>query len=102
MKENMLNQDPHVLSSVMFGRGRFQAGVLVDPKPPYKLYPVDEAKLAEFRNLIWWEMVFLAARYILLIIARPTVERMNAYAPQHSRLFKEVRIRDRYRLVRSC
>ncbi|EPS94433.1 hypothetical protein FOMPIDRAFT_1038850 [Fomitopsis schrenkii] len=71
--ENMLNQDPHVQSSVMFGRGQFQAGILVDPKPPYKFDPVDETKLAEFRNLIW-----------------PTVERMNAYAPQHSRLFKEM------------
>lgn len=49
----MLNQDPHVQSSVMFGRGQFQAGILVDPKPPYKFDPVDETKLAEFRNLIW-------------------------------------------------
>ncbi|OBZ73545.1 hypothetical protein A0H81_05885 [Grifola frondosa] len=72
--ENMLNQDPHVLSSVMFGRGRFQAGIIVDPKPDFKFDPADEVKLAEFRNKIW-----------------PTVERMNAYAPQHSRLFKEVR-----------
>lgn len=24
---------------------------------------------------------------------RPTVEQMNAYAPQHSRIFKEVRLR---------
>ncbi|KZT01340.1 acetyl-CoA synthetase-like protein [Laetiporus sulphureus 93-53] len=71
--ENMLNQDPHVLASVMFGRGRFQAGVLVDPKPEYKFDPSDQSKLAEFRNMIW-----------------PTIERMNAYAPQHSRLFKEM------------
>lgn len=71
--ESMLNQDPHVLSSVMFGRGRFQAGILVDPKSEYRFDPSDEVKLAEFRNKIW-----------------PTVERMNAYAPQHSRLFKEM------------
>lgn len=51
--ENMLNQDPHVLSSVMFGRGRFQAGVLVDPKPQFKFDPADEVKLADFRNKIW-------------------------------------------------
>ncbi|KAJ7233038.1 hypothetical protein C8J57DRAFT_1090832 [Mycena rebaudengoi] len=71
--ENMLNQDPHVLSSVMFGRGQFQAGVIVDPKPAFKFDPSDSIKLAEFRNLIW-----------------PTVEKMNAFAPQHSRIFKEM------------
>ncbi|EIW79995.1 acetyl-CoA synthetase-like protein [Coniophora puteana RWD-64-598 SS2] len=71
--ENMLNQDKHVLSSVMFGRGKFQAGVLIDPAPNSRFDPVDEVKLAEFRNLIW-----------------PTVEAMNAYAPQHSRIFKEM------------
>ncbi|KAF8635353.1 hypothetical protein AX17_003937, partial [Amanita inopinata Kibby_2008] len=70
--ERILNQDPHVASSVMFGRGYFQAGVLVDPKPQYKFDPEDEAALADFRNLIW-----------------PTIQRMNAFAPQHSRLFKE-------------
>ncbi|KAJ7244352.1 hypothetical protein C8J57DRAFT_1725733 [Mycena rebaudengoi] len=71
--ESILNQDPHVLSSVMFGRGQFQAGVLVDPKPAYKFDPSDSAKLAVFRNLIW-----------------PTVENLNAFAPQHSRIFKEM------------
>ncbi|KAJ7753642.1 hypothetical protein DFH07DRAFT_921322 [Mycena maculata] len=71
--ETMFNQDPHVLSSVMFGRGYFQAGVLVDPKPPFKFDPSDTIKLAEFRNMVW-----------------PTVMRMNEFAPQHSRLFKEM------------
>lgn len=71
--ENILNQDPHVQSAIMFGRGRFQAGVLVDPKDAFKFDPSDENKLAEFRNLIW-----------------PTVTRMNNFAPQHSRLFKEM------------
>lgn len=69
-----MNQDPHVKTSIMFGRGRFQAGIIIDPKPEFTFDPADEAKLSEFRNLIW-----------------PTVERMNEYAPQHSRLFKEVR-----------
>ncbi|TFY65192.1 hypothetical protein EVJ58_g2123 [Rhodofomes roseus] len=67
------NQDPYVMSGVMFGRGRFQAGIIVDPKPQYVFDPADEAKLARFRNKIW-----------------PTIEKMNAYAPQHSRLFKEM------------
>lgn len=38
----------------MFGRGRFQAGVLVDPKPNFKFDPSDEIKLAAFRNTIWY------------------------------------------------
>ncbi|THH28009.1 hypothetical protein EUX98_g6169 [Antrodiella citrinella] len=71
--EGILNQDPHIHTSVMFGRGRFNAGVLIDPKPDFKFDPSDTHKLAEFRNLIW-----------------PSIERMNDYAPQHSRLFKEM------------
>ncbi|KAJ8503287.1 hypothetical protein ONZ45_g10992 [Pleurotus djamor] len=71
--ENILNQDPRIQSSVMFGRGKFNVGVLIDPKPEHRFDPSDPLKLAEFRNAIW-----------------PTVERMNAYAPQHSRLFKEM------------
>ncbi|KAI0272871.1 acetyl-CoA synthetase-like protein [Russula aff. rugulosa BPL654] len=71
--EGILTQDPHILSAVMFGRGRFQNGVLIDPKPQFAFDPKDEAKLENFRTLIG-----------------PTVERLNAYAPQHSRLFKEM------------
>ncbi|KAJ7870004.1 hypothetical protein B0H13DRAFT_2557202 [Mycena leptocephala] len=70
--EIILNQDPHVSSSVIFGRGHFQAGVIVDPKPAFKFDPSDLANLAEFRNRIW-----------------PTVVKMNNFAPQHSRIFKE-------------
>jgi hypothetical protein len=50
----MLNQDPHVQSSVMFGRGKFQAGVIIDPKPSFKFDPSDEGELANFRNQIWY------------------------------------------------
>ena len=42
----------------MFGRGRFNAGVLIEPKPAYKFDPADEAKLAEFRNAIWHVLVY--------------------------------------------
>ncbi|KZT01334.1 acetyl-CoA synthetase-like protein [Laetiporus sulphureus 93-53] len=71
--ESILYQDPHVQSCVMFGRGRFQAGVLIDVKPQFKFDPSDEVALAAFRNAIM-----------------STVERMNEYAPQHSRIFKEI------------
>jgi hypothetical protein len=52
--ESMLNQDPHVSAAVMFGRGYFQAGVVVDPKPGLKFNPSNEFELAEFRNKIWY------------------------------------------------
>ncbi|KAK0210917.1 hypothetical protein DFS33DRAFT_1371246 [Desarmillaria ectypa] len=69
----MLNQDPHILALVMFGRGKFQAGVPVEPKREFSFDPADTVLLGPFRNQIW-----------------PSVERMNAPAPQHSRLFKEM------------
>ncbi|KAH8116797.1 hypothetical protein DFH11DRAFT_1687657 [Phellopilus nigrolimitatus] len=71
--ESILNQDPHVHASLMFGRGRFNAGVLVEPKAEFKFDTTDTEALKEFRQKIW-----------------PTVERMNEYAPQHSRIFKEM------------
>ncbi|EIN05406.1 acetyl-CoA synthetase-like protein [Punctularia strigosozonata HHB-11173 SS5] len=71
--ENILRQDPHIQHAVMFGRGRFQNGVIVLPRPEFAFDPSNEQQLAAFRSAIW-----------------PTVERMNAFAPQHSRLFKEM------------
>ena len=43
----------------MFGRGRFQNGVLIDPKPQSAFDPKDEAKLEAFRKLIWQVFVSL-------------------------------------------
>ena len=51
--EGILAQDPYILSAVMFGRARFQNGVLIDPKPQFAFDPKDEAKLENFRTLIW-------------------------------------------------
>lgn len=36
----------------MFGRGRFQNGVLIDPRPQFAFDPKDTAKLEAFRELI--------------------------------------------------
>lgn len=38
----------------MFGRGRLQVGVIIEPKPEYSFDPSDEVKLAEFRNKVWY------------------------------------------------
>ncbi|KAI1789126.1 acetyl-CoA synthetase-like protein [Ganoderma leucocontextum] len=70
--EQIINEDPRVRASLMFGRGKFQNGVLVEPAA-FALDPSDMAQVEAFRNKIW-----------------PTIERVNAYAPQHSRIFKEM------------
>ena len=36
----------------MFGRGKFQNGVLIDPEPQFSFDPKDEEKLRKFRTLI--------------------------------------------------
>ncbi|KAH9911783.1 acetyl-CoA synthetase-like protein [Epithele typhae] len=69
--EAILLQDPRVYACLMFGRGRFQNGILVQPKEEFD--PRDEPRVERFRNEIW-----------------PSVEKMNAYAPAHSRIFKEM------------
>jgi hypothetical protein len=51
--ETIINRHPMVQSSVIFGRGRFQAGVLVEPKQKYSFDPNDKDKLKSFRNAIW-------------------------------------------------
>ena len=61
--EGILSQDPHVLSAVMFGSGRFQNGVLIDPKPQFAFDPQDEAKLEAFRKLIWQVSASLSAHF---------------------------------------
>ncbi|EIN05387.1 acetyl-CoA synthetase-like protein [Punctularia strigosozonata HHB-11173 SS5] len=71
--EAILCQDHRIQAALMFGRGRFQNGVIIQPTPEYAFHPEDQVRLVAFRHDIW-----------------PTVERMNAYAPQHSRLFKEM------------
>ncbi|KAH9939795.1 acetyl-CoA synthetase-like protein [Epithele typhae] len=71
--EKLINDDPHVKSSIIFGRGRLQNGVLVEPEEEFSIDPTNENELIAFRNKIW-----------------PTMEGVNAYAPQHSRIFKEM------------
>lgn len=51
--ESMMTQDPRVAAAVVFGRGRLQAGILVEPKSDYAFNPIDEPRLAEFRNTLW-------------------------------------------------
>lgn len=51
--EAMLSKDPFVHGAMIFGRGRFHAGVLVQPKVPFEFDSADQKKVVDFRNLIW-------------------------------------------------
>ncbi|KDQ07647.1 hypothetical protein BOTBODRAFT_180516 [Botryobasidium botryosum FD-172 SS1] len=71
--EMIIKSDPMVKEAVMFGRGRFQNGVLIEPAEGHQIDPADLEALSSFRNAIW-----------------KSVERANAYGPSHSRIFKEM------------
>ncbi|KAA1476420.1 acetyl-CoA synthetase-like protein [Dentipellis sp. KUC8613] len=71
--EAILALDPHIAAALLFGRGKFQNGVLVQPAAAHAFDPRDTQRLDAFRDAIW-----------------PTVEKANAFAPSHSRLFKEM------------
>ncbi|EJT96909.1 acetyl-CoA synthetase-like protein, partial [Dacryopinax primogenitus] len=68
--ENIINSNIYVRAAVMFGRARTQVGLIVEPVETVSIKT--EEDLANFRNLIW-----------------PDIEKANAFAPQHSRIFKE-------------
>lgn len=42
-----------VMGALVFGRGREQAGVLLEPRPGYTIDPKDEAAVVAFRNKVW-------------------------------------------------
>ncbi|OSC98631.1 acetyl-CoA synthetase-like protein [Trametes coccinea BRFM310] len=71
--EIIINADPHIKASMIFGQGRFQNGVLVQPAESIVFDRADAKQLEQYRNMIW-----------------PTFERANQFAPQHSRIFKEM------------
>jgi len=89
-----MRKDPHIRAAVMFGQGKFNAGVIVDPAPEFQFDCHDRQKFAEFRNLIWY--VALGSnrgRGITDCFSRDSISKANECAPQHSRIFKEVCLR---------
>lgn len=54
ISEIIINSDPHVHACLIFGQGKFQNGVLIEPKEEYKFNPKNSTKLEEFRNKIWY------------------------------------------------
>ncbi|KAL4077419.1 putative nonribosomal peptide synthetase, partial [Scleroderma citrinum] len=71
--ESVIGTSPYVSGVCIFGRGRHQVGVLVEPRQGFAVDVKDEIQVAEFRNLIW-----------------PVVEEANRDAPSFSRIFKEM------------
>ena len=52
-QENLIVSSALVAGAVMFGRGKNQCGVLIEPQPEYAIDPDDEPALVAFRNKIW-------------------------------------------------
>ncbi|KAF9238274.1 male sterility protein-domain-containing protein [Melanogaster broomeanus] len=71
--ENILKEDPIVHSAIMFGYGRYNAGVLIELQEGHQIDTNDEMMIEEMR-----------------IKFGPTIERMNMFAPQHSRVYNEM------------
>ncbi|KAI5884857.1 NAD(P)-binding protein [Schizophyllum commune H4-8] len=71
--EGKILKSPLVAAVVMFGRGRDEAGILVEPAAGYAVDTKDDARIAVYRDGIW-----------------PVVEEANRNAPAYSRIFKEL------------
>ncbi|KAK0219168.1 NRPS-like enzyme [Armillaria fumosa] len=68
-----LTTDKRVAAALMFGRSKFQPGVLILPTPEETFDPSNTERLAEYRASIW-----------------DTITKVNEQAPQHSRIYKEM------------
>ena len=64
---------PRVNAAIVFGTGRIQNGVLVEPAVGFAFDPSDQTSLSTFRNEIW-----------------PTVKKVNESSPSHSQIWKEM------------
>ncbi|EKM50779.1 uncharacterized protein PHACADRAFT_213657 [Phanerochaete carnosa HHB-10118-sp] len=72
-QEGVIGSSRMVQGVVMFGRGKSQCGILVEPKKGHAVNPNDVNALPEFRNKLW-----------------PIVEEANRTAPAFARIFKEM------------
>lgn len=79
---------------LVFGTAKFQNGILVEPTAEAQIDPTDAKALSGFRNAIWYDFTpWVGAIYymknLVFVVDRALVERANASAPSHSRIFKE-------------
>ncbi|KAK0442587.1 NRPS-like enzyme [Armillaria borealis] len=73
MHKAVLTGDRRIAAVVMFGRSKFQPGVLIQPTRDEAFDPRDVTRLAEYRTNIWG-----------------SINKANEQAPQHSRIHKEM------------
>ncbi|KAG5723894.1 Linear gramicidin synthase subunit D [Termitomyces sp. T112] len=71
--EAIVLSHPLVQGAVIFGRGRDQTGILIEPKIGIEIDTEDHVQLVSLRNKLW-----------------STIEEANSIAPAHSRIFKEM------------
>ncbi|KAK0193507.1 NRPS-like enzyme [Armillaria mellea] len=85
-----LAADKRVAAALMFGRSKFQPGVLILPSPEEAFDPSDTTSLVEYRSKIWLVVVFLSLTTAELEVDRDTIMKVNGQAPQQSRIYKEM------------
>ena len=74
----------------MFGRGKPQPGVLIEPSARYTCDPDNDAKLIKYRNLVWYAFISdFVISYLSDTKLRPVIEEANRIGPTFARLFKE-------------
>ncbi|KAG2347280.1 acetyl-CoA synthetase-like protein [Suillus weaverae] len=71
--ECIIETNRYVNGTVIFGRGRSQVGVLIEPRVGHEIDVNDEVQVSEFRNRVW-----------------PEIEEANKAGPAFSRIFKEM------------
>lgn len=59
--ELRITAHPMVSGAVVFGRGRNECGMLIEPKPEYAVDNSDEDAVMAFRNKIWYVQWFWGA-----------------------------------------
>ncbi|KAH8102928.1 hypothetical protein BXZ70DRAFT_927267 [Cristinia sonorae] len=72
-QESFLGSLPFVNGAIMFGRGKNQAGVLIEPRPDFAFHPMDERGVRQMKERIW-----------------PYIEGANALAPSFARIFRDL------------
>lgn len=53
-QQDIVSAHPLVKGNIMFGRGREQVGILIEPRPDHTIIPGHDHVLAEFRNMLWY------------------------------------------------
>lgn len=90
MIERLLVLDPNIQCTVIFGSGRTHNGVIIEPAKECQLDVTDDIEREKFIDQIWWACFPLSPHTLFSAIQRSSVERANEFAPQHSRIFREV------------